>query len=326
MGVDGGGGVRYLVIMELSGELQVRFAEAALATYSLEGLGLDEGVALESLRDEMRRDFRELSDGATLRRRWENCGIAGTRPEDFAEHLVEVEGGRWVICGIRHLGMNLEMPFVQLVTSVPFRDMKSARRIYREHLEARFAMFRPKWVQVYSKTGDESEAGGMMFLVARAGEVMERMKEDGWKGGGLELRLPEDDSYYGWYSGVYDRFHAKYPEKRDWVQKNDLELMSACREDGALRVAYLEGQRIGLIAAEREPFLGHDGIYFVEILLREPWRGKGLGRAMQQRFVEECCRPEDIVWGLIDRGNAPSLGIARSNGRRVVRGEVFFKV
>lgn len=310
--------------MELDDGLARSFANAALECYDLSGLELDRERALVALAAEYRDNFADLDDEEVKERRWNHCKIPGTNPEDFREWIVPVGEGRHVICGIRHLGMNLEKPFVQVCPDFAFRNSEEAKSIYGKHLGDRFAMFHPHWIQVYTPTGEESEAGGSLALVARSKSIVSKrsLRTDE----NLLLVEPNRDDYYQWYSDSYDAFHHEFPEKQDWVQKNDLDLMRACREEGLLRLVKIGEEIVGLIAAERSPFLGYDGIYFVEILVTKNWRRKGLAKAIQQQFVEETCSEDTIVWGLIDKSNEASIRTALANGRRIVRGECFLSV
>ncbi len=310
--------------MELDEEVLKSFAMAAQESYALAGLGLDETVSLTALQREIADDFGELSEQEVMERRFRNCGIGGTRAEDFSEWLLKLGCGRSVICGIRHLGMNLEKPFVQLVPNFQFESAGEIREFYRKHLAERFACFSPRWVQVYSSTGAGSEAGGSLYLVARADEMQSKVL----KGESLDLSLVDvaDDRYFDWYQETYDAFHQDCPELKDWVLHNDLSLMQSCRAEGLVRLVMIEGERAGLVAADRQPFLGHEGVYFVELLLTRKWRGRSLGKFVQKAFVSECCQSHEMVWGQIDRRNHASLHTARANGRRVVRGECFLEI
>ena len=287
---------------------------------------MDEAKALAAIEDEIRQDFGHLGREQVRERRWRNCAIPNTQPSDFTEHLIDLGGGLAVICGIRHLGMNIEKPFVLLCPNFPLVAEAEIHGIYESHLRHLFEVFHPKWIQVYTNSDLGSHAGGSLFLVARASEVVKSVGTDDPVHPSLEFVEPPDDDYYDWYSETYDAFHAEFPDKKDLVQKNDLDLMIGSREAGLLRLAAIGGERVGLIAAERESFLGHDGIYFVDILVVKQWRGRGLGKRLQRLFTEQLCGPDEIVWGLIDRTNQASLKTALANGRRVVRSERFLRV
>ncbi|EDY84250.1 hypothetical protein VDG1235_3881 [Verrucomicrobiia bacterium DG1235] len=300
------------------------FAWAALGTYDLRALELSKATALEAIKSEFEGKILSLNSEETLVRRCEFCSVLGTVPEDYEERLVELGGGRSVVCGIRHLGMNLAKPFVSVWPNFAVADVEEIRELYRRELAERFEVFKPRWVQISTPTGEESEAAGSVYVATRARTMLRRQK---WPGeDDLELVLPSSGAYFAWYQECYDKFHEEFPEKRDWVTSNDRGLMEDCRNAGMLRLVKIGGETAGLIAAEEDDFLGHEGMYFVELLLAKRWRGKGLAKALQRRFVAEVCRPEAVVWGAIDRYNDPSLRTSLANGRRVVRGECFLEV
>jgi len=85
---------------------------------------------------------------------------------------------------------------------------------------------------------------------------------------------------------------------------------------------YMKGKKIGLIAEERSPFLGHSGVYFHEIFISKKWKGKGLAKAIQRKFVND----DDFIWGTIDAQNLPSYKTALVNKRRPIRFECFLKI
>ena len=88
----------------------------------------------------------------------------------------------------------------------------------------------------------------------------------------------------------------------------------------------IEGERVGLIAGERSPFLGHDGIYFHEIFVSQKWKGKGLAKIIQRKYVDQFTEGHEFVWGTIDHFNLPSFKTAEGNGRKAVRFENFVEI
>ena len=99
--------------------------------------------------------------------------------------------------------------------------------------------------------------------------------------------------------------------------------MEDCREQGLLQLAFYNEKPLGLIAAERSDFLGTQAIYFNEILIYPEFKGRGLAKAMQRKFISELPDDFKLVWGTIDAQNFPSLKTAMSNGRKVIRYECF---
>ncbi|MBC2606476.1 hypothetical protein [Pelagicoccus albus] len=308
--------------MDLDEQTLEEFVRTERASYQLEGLGMDESLVLSDLRSGIKRDFEELREESVCESRHGSCNLAGTKPVDFAEQLVDLGEGRKVICGIRFLGMNLARPFVKLTANFAWESTEQILSTYQCLLADRFAMFSPKWIQVMTPSGG-GNAGGSLELVCGALLFAQNKKSEIEPP--LELRSPASLDY-DWYRKIYDEFFAENPAMRDWVQCNPREEMEESFSLGLLREGFLDGRRIGLIAAIREPYLGHDALYFIEIALEASCRGRGLGAVMQQRFLEEELGAGMLAWGTIDRRNLSSLRTAISNGRKITRGEMFLEL
>ena len=148
---------------------------------------------------------------------------------------------------------------------------------------------------------------GSTYLVTKAFKMREI---SAWKSEDeLELFQVQDESYYDWYKEGYDRFHQERPDLKNKVLVNALEDMSGCLEDGLIYEAFYQNEKIGLIAAEMSPLLGHRGIYFHEIFVDQEWKGKGFAKAIQRKFVDQVAYDNDI-WGTIDHYNIPSYKTA----------------
>jgi hypothetical protein len=121
-------------------------------------------------------------------------------------------------------------------------------------------------------------------------------------------------------------FHHDNPDLKWKVTLNSKETMNESFEQGLLFFAKINNEKIGLIAAIRENFLGRPGIYFNEIFISKKWREKGLAKIVQRQFLEEVCCDNEVIWGTIDAANSPSYRTALSNGRIPIRYESFFEL
>ena len=102
--------------------------------------------------------------------------------------------------------------------------------------------------------------------------------------------------------------------------------MEESRELGLLYYGVINNENVGLIAADKTNFLSHSGVYFNEIMLTTDWKGKGLAKVLQQKFIKEHVCQLDFVWGTIDWNNKPSLKTALSNNREAIRFESFIDI
>ena len=113
---------------------------------------------------------------------------------------------------------------------------------------------------------------------------------------------------------------------KDKVTINSKKVMQDSIEDGLLKSVLLNGKRIGLIAAKISKFLGYNGMYFNEIFIDKNFKGKGLAKAIQRKFIQEFSRSNEFIWGTIDSQNLPSFKTALANGRKPIRFECFVPI
>jgi hypothetical protein len=296
------------------------FACAELDTFDLSGLRVNTESAILSLGQEMIADFESLNSLQTKEARAEFFAVPGATALDYAEKFIELDPTRKVVCGIRHKGGNVGYPFVEL--KVNFKAGKEELlEIYHEYLSAHFLKFSPKHLKFWSS----EPAGDFIGNTYVAGEsefygVLDNGPND------FEFIVPTDDSYYEWYEKQYQEFHREQPELSAKVPVNDPSTMQESVEQGLLATVYLDGKKVGLIAAENSDLLGVKGLYFNEILIDQKFRGLGYGQFIQRQFVKMFCPGPVLVWGTIDWQNKSSLKTALNNGRKIIRVENFVEL
>ena len=297
-------------------------SEAELKTYDLSQLPIDADRARRSIRAEVSELFDDLNADSARTARCARFRIPDSTPDDFAEHLLPVAGAGHALCGIRHANLNPELPFVALKTDFPLSGVEAVAEVYAQ-VEAHFRVFRPRWVAVTTRR----PIGGQLRATWMVQHARAMQARGPWPGeAALSLEQVSSTDYYAWYRAEYEAFLEAHPHLVDLVSINDLSVMEQSREAGLLHYLMLDGARAGLIAAERSDFLGHPGLYFNELYLTEAHRGRGLAKALQRRFVAECCPGDAFVWGTIDADNQASYRTARANGRLAIRCESFVPV
>lgn len=165
---------------------------------------------------------------------------------------------------------------------------------------------------------------GSTYLIAKSSDIKSIEIWDGEEL--LKLKKVVGDSYYDWYKSGYEEFHTERPDLEKKVTVNSLDSMRDSVEQGLMYEVYLNGEKMGLIAGESSPFLGHPGVYFHEIFISKKWKGKGLAKAIQRKFVEMSTKDNDFIWGTVDNHNLPSYKTAQSNRRHPIRFECFVKI
>lgn len=309
--------------MSLSESDLQAFARASLGTFNLTNFNVDTSIAMNSLMTDIKEEFEELNTVETKKSRLNYLKIPDTTADDFTEKLVEVGDNKKVICGIRHKAGNREHPFVQMTPNFE-ATAQELLEIYQKYLQNYFSIFEPKQLCFWSRENFDPSLISLSYLVTTHQKMM--MVPEWPFESELTFENILDDSYYDWYQAGYQSFHEDHKNLIERVPLNSKELMRQSIKDGLLKGVFWNGQRIGLIAAEKIKLLGHPGIYFNEIFLNKDYKGKGMAKAIQRKFVKEFTEPNDFIWGTIDYQNIPSFKTALANNREAIRFEYFVKL
>jgi len=301
-------------------EKYLDFAKITLSTYNLDGFDIDEQTALEAICNDINETLLDLNNEKTKLARFNRFKISQVDPEDYKEHIISLDNDRKIICGIRHEGGNVKMPFVNIETNFK-SSKKELLLIYKEQLEKYFKKFAPIHLRYYTKNKSLENTISNGYLIQKASIIKNKKPYPEEKL--IELVNPNDDSYYDWYIKGYQTFHENFPELKTSVTSESKKSMDNCLKDGLLKIAKYKGERIGLIAADKDSFLGVPGIYFIEIFIDEKWKGKGLAKSIQRKFIDSLSNGNEIIWGTIDYQNKPSYKTALSNNRIPIRFENF---
>lgn len=308
--------------MKLTNNDVQAFAQAEFNTFDLSDFCLHKDIAIKELRDEIVAEWDELNSNDVMKSRHDYFKITDTKTSDYSERLLDLGGGKKIIYGIRHMGRDRDFPFIQLKPNFTIKDSREVFQIDKD-LKDELMVFKPLFLSFWSAKKMDVDSIGATYLVTTAREMKELAPWSGEKN--LNLHRVADDSYYDWYKNGYEKLHNKNPELEKKVTLNSRVSMKDSREQGLLYEVFIEGEKIGLISGERSSLLGHQGIYFHEIFIDEAWRGKGLAKAMQRKFLALNALDDDFIWGTIDDSNLSSYKTALSNGRKPIRFECFVK-
>ncbi len=295
------------------------FAKSCLQSYELANLKVDNEVAIKELAAELADEYKELNSIEVMRARLNHFQITGAVEDDYRERLKTIDDGR-IIYGIRHMGGDRNRPFINLTADFGIASSEHAHSIY-QLIKEEFEVFSPMYISFHHASEMDVDMIGSVHLVQRVEQILSVKPwpfEDK-----LKFRRVTDDSYYEWYRQGYEDFHLEQPQLAAKVTVNSHESMSDSLEQGLLQEVDLNGERIGLIVAEDSSFLGHSGLYFHEIFIDKKWKGRGLAKAMQRKFVTDNAGDREFIWGTIDQSNLSSLKTALSNKRLPIRYECF---
>lgn len=277
---------------------------------------------IQALEKEIKDSFINLNKGKTRRARHSYFNIENTIPEDYEEYLLELDKNTQVIVGIRHLNLNPKNAFIDFKSTTEF-SRQDLLDLYQSKLKPQFTKFQPNSIRYYSREKQPETTTRSVYLVQTAQKMkaMPPFEQES----DITLTSPPDKAYFEWYTTGYKEYHERFPHLAPYVPVNTLGDMEQSRKEGLLRIAHYKGQRIGLISAIKDQFLGNDGIYFLEIFLDQAFKGKGLAKCLQRKYVDEVATRE-IIWGTIDFENKPSLKTALSTGRMAVHFEHFIAI
>ena len=299
------------------------FASISLSTYNLDDLNIDDKKAIKALSSDIQKQVITFNKRAVKEIRCKKFKIKNTLPYHYSEKIFQLDKKKRLICGIRHLNLNPEEPFLQILTNFK-TSKKELLKIYKNTLQKHFAVFNPKFIQIHHHRPIKENINASCFYVQHA-SVIQKLPNLS-KSNKIELINPSNDDYYKWYVKGYKKFHKENPKLATKVPMNEKDLMESSRKEGLLKLARYNGQIIGLIAANRDSFLGMPGIYFLEIFIDEKFKGKGLGKSLQRTFIKDCCSKNEIVWGTIDFANKPSVKTALANKRKLIRAEQLIQI
>lgn len=299
-----------------------KFAINTFNTYNFLNIAINKSHAIEHLRKEVESDFKSLNQSEVLEKRKSFLNIKNSTALHYKEHYIAIDELTNIICGIRHLNLDKNNAFISLKSDA-YLSCQSLKEIYSSKLNSLFDVFKPKYIQYFSKHKNEYDHIGQCTMLQSAQEIKVNSLNSPHL---FTFMTPIDQNYYTAYKEEYQKYHKENPKLKNRVPVNDLETMEISRKDDLLKLVYLDSIHIGWIAAEKLDFLGMAGIYFNEILLKQNERGKGIAKYIQKQFIIDFIKENPIVWGTIDYQNKTSMQTALHNNRRAVRYEHFMSL
>ena len=244
-------------------------------------------------------EILELNQPRVLEKRLAYVGIG--KAEDYMNQWIETSEGH-VLAGIRHMGGNLDKPFVFFWPSFKIQSLKTVV----EALKPIFDLFNPQHYIFWSRP-DCNNYDTKVIQQRFIGRVKALNQYD--------LSLVKPDAYYEWYEKEYQDFHKKNPAYRERIPMNSKELMDHCLKEGLLFFMKDESRTLGLIAGEREEFLGEPSIYLNELLVADAYRGQGYGTKLLGSFIQKLDATYFTCY--IDSENISSTRTALRSGQKI---------
>ncbi len=243
------------------------------------------------------------------------CPAPGTTAADYRTRRLAAPGGT-LLAGIRFRGGDLGFPFVEVLAD------HAVSPAIAPIVAAAFAPFRPRAMRAWrlGPAGPDFAAWpganqDAAYWAGRASELRARPRPARFED--LAVVPVTDQACRPQLEAAYAAFHAACPALARDVTLEDAATLGRAQAAGLLLEARVGGEWAGVIAAAPESHLGLTGWLVVEEILAAPFRGRGLGPALQRHLLERL--PGDgVLFGTIHRDNAPSARTAAALGREVV--------
>jgi GNAT superfamily N-acetyltransferase len=261
------------------------------------------------------------------------CPVAQAEPREYQLRILDLGVDGKVLAGIHFFGLDVDRPFVGLTARTKPLDSREqvarmANRMYDE-----FARFSPQSMWVYQSVGSREfrlegipdlkpdirlVAGSVTELQTRpVPPFMDR----------IDLAHAKSMDFWEEYQLMYERLHAERPALRHRVNVTERDLMERCASAGGLFKVLVDGEWAGIFTGLPTREHGLRGYLVVEEVLDTPYRGHGLGPALQRHFIDQLpVGKGDLVFGTIDATNRPSIRTAIKVGRADVGGWSFVPI
>ena len=270
-------------------------------------------------------DLLELSKTENLLNWHKSINLPKIDIEDLKERIVETSKGK-ALLGIRFLGMDISKPFVNVWANYDLNDdLEEIIAISKKE----FVKFVPKYVRFFVKPNAELSKKyhhfkEQSFYANKIAEICKKeFPENYFK---IDLVPIENLDFMEWYKKLYYEFHLEMNNLKFLVPPNDIEDFKKSIKDKLIYCVHFKGERIGLIAGEKDDFGGEASIYMTEIILCKDFKGKKLATATQRKFIELNHNKYQYIWGKISSRNAPSYCNALKVGRKIVSSEILLPI
>lgn len=259
-----------------------------------------------------------------------NCEILKVPAEHFRHRLLETSTRR-MIAGIRFFGMDLNRPFIEVAQLSKPVGSDSDRDEITKLLRSEFSMFNPTRWHVYQSSHLAYQfalcEADKRYMVGKLQTINELPKPEGFERVRLEMATSLD--WYTRYAAMYETLFSQRPWMPDISRQESLEDMQDYLSKGWLYEVFVDDTWAGVTAVSPGFEVGAKGHYMIEIVLDTPFRGHGLGVALQRKLASllaaKSADEATALFGTIGAVNTPMLKTALRVGRVDVGGRYWVK-
>src|SRR5262245_34247390 len=195
---------------------------------------------------------------------------------DWANRVLRLPGGGWALTGIRFRGLDVTLPFVDVVATTAGPTAREVAEV-AARVAATYAAFRPRCVRFDVPDPDAlvaalaDDRGGTraqvdQYVVAGSGaSLRERPTSPAYDR--VTLRRGEAGPLAARAAAIYADLHRFSPATRQWAAAEDAESLAACAAQDLLFEVLVDGEPAGVVAALREDAHGLLGYVMQELVL-----------------------------------------------------------
>jgi L-amino acid N-acyltransferase YncA len=251
----------------------------------------------------------------------------------WANRVLDLPGGGWALTGIRFRGLDVTLPFVDVVATTALPTPADVAEV-AARVATTYAAFAPRCVRFDVPDPDAlvtalaEDPGGTRAAVDQyvvAGLVASlQERATGPSYDRVVLRPAEPEQMATRAAAIYHELYETAPRSTRWATAEDVGSLTACAAEDLLFEVVVDGEPAGVVAALREDAHGLLGYVVQELCLDARHRGLGLAAPVLQHLVTAL--PSDdgaTLWGTIHPDNTASLRNALGIGRQIAGGFVW---
>ena len=269
-----------------------------------------------------------LSDADFAKSFCHSCAALKKEPRAFLNRLIELDGNRQFIAGIRFLGMDLNKPFVDVLPNFAI-ERKSTLRKIRAKVISVFTDFAPRALRLFVNNEADlpmwqklGASVDLYYVASSFGDL--RHKGPPSSSAQVSVERAQHLDFYEEYLTIFERFHRQKSELAIHVTPESRDDLRECMDDGGLFFIKVKDQWAGVLAVQKAREYGFSGYLIREEILKEEYRGKRLApKALELLIRALVAEDNDLLFGTIHPLNIPSLKTARAVGREVTSAFVF---
>src|SRR5690606_30245537 len=215
------------------------FARAELATYELQNFDINQEAVLSEFEGRLVSSFNSLNTDEIKKSRYQRFKIG--QAENYQEYWLPLDSNRQVLCGIRHMNLDPNMPFISVIPNFSLTSKKDALEIYQQ-IKSHYEMFNPRFLNFYVNHKIDCDNICNVTMVATT-DLVAKLRQCTRE---TEIELIHCHDYIDWYEAAHRHFHHQLPEL-SFIAINEKEIMDESMQAGLLYDARKDDERIGLI-------------------------------------------------------------------------------